>query len=139
MSKDIFQVPGAIEMQIWQRLASLEKESEEFGLAWPNALEILSQIESECREIREHFEAGDYKSSALQQEIGDLMHAVMSLSWFCGFDSLATLSSSCDKFALRLNTMKMIAQEHGLQNVKHYSFDELMLLWKKAKNLTNPK
>jgi len=121
------------EMQIWQRLVKLENDSEDFGLAWPNALEILNQIESECLEIREHLESGDDKSLALEEEIGDLMHAVMSLSWFCGFDSLSVLEKSCNKFELRLNTMKAIAQEKGLENVKHYSFEELMLLWKLGK------
>ena len=114
-------------------IVKLEKDSVEFGLSWPNSMEILKQIESECREIREHLESGDDKSLALEEEIGDLMHAAMSLSWFCGFDSLNVLQKSCNKFELRLNTMKCIAKEQGIENVKHYSFDELMLLWKAAK------
>ena len=107
--------------------------SEEFGLTWPNAMTILEQIESECREIREHLIHQDTHSLEFQAEVGDLMHAVMSLSWFCGLDSLSVLHSSCDKFEKRLAAMKAIAEERGLTDVKSLSFKEIMLIWDAAK------
>ncbi len=120
-------------MQIWQRLVELETSGSDFGLKWPNSLEILAQIESECQEIREHLQAGDSTSRELQDEIGDLMHAVMSLSWYCGFNSKTILTRSCDKFESRLNMMKQIVQEQGLPDMKNKSFAELMQVWDEAK------
>ena len=120
-------------MNIWKRLVDLEISSQEFGLAWPSARQILSQVESECREIQEHIDAGDCSSELLGQEIGDLMHAVMSLSWFCGFDSERILTKSCDKFEKRLNKMKELAKDQGELNLKHKSFSELMFYWETAK------
>lgn len=120
-------------MQIWQRLEYLEKESEEFGLAWPDALTILAQIESECQEIKAHLINNDTHSPEFKAEVGDLMHAVMSLSWFCDLNSLDVLNSSCDKFEGRLTAMKDIAAKRGLTQVKHLSFSELMKLWELAK------
>jgi ATP diphosphatase len=120
-------------MNIWKRLVDLEVSSQEFGLKWPSAQEILAQIESECREIQQHIDAGDCSSEDLGREIGDLMHAVMSLSWFCGFDSKTVLSNSCDKFEKRLNKMKQLSKAQGEENLKHKSFSELMLNWEAAK------
>jgi uncharacterized protein YabN with tetrapyrrole methylase and pyrophosphatase domain len=120
-------------MQIWQRLENLEVAAEEFGLKWPNALEILSQIESECQEIRAHLTENDASSDAFKQEVGDLMHAVMSLAWFCGLNSRQTLEQSCDKFEKRLAMMKVVIAEKGLNNMQGKNFEELMLVWDEAK------
>lgn len=120
-------------MDIWQRLIELEKNATDFGLTWPDALTILQQIESECREIREQLAEKIQDDALLSAEIGDLMHAVMSLSWFCGFDSHQVLTQSCDKFANRLQMMKIIAKEQGLNHLQSKSFSELMLMWKLAK------
>ncbi len=122
-------------VDIWERLVDLEKKSEDFGLAWPNSLEIIQQIESECREIREHLEQKNFDKAALSSEIGDLMHAVMSLSWFCGFDSKKVLVESCNKFEGRLNMMKKLAQAEGLPNLKGQDFNVLMRYWARAKAL----
>lgn len=124
-------------MHIWQRLKHLEEASYEFGLAWPDALTILQQIESECKEIREHLEKEKCDNNALQEEIGDLLHAATSLAWFCRFDAKQTLSASCDKFEMRLDMMKKIAAEQGLQHMKGQSFQELLQIWDEAKRRLN--
>jgi uncharacterized protein YabN with tetrapyrrole methylase and pyrophosphatase domain len=120
-------------MEIWQRLVKLEEEGEAFGLKWPNALEILSQIESECGEIRSHLQQNDVSSDAFKQEVGDLMHAVMSLAWFCHLDANKVLHQSCDKFEKRLIMMKQIISEQGLTHMQGKSFEELMQVWAEAK------
>lgn len=120
-------------MDIWQRLIELEINAEDFGLTWPDALTILQQIESECREIREQLAEEKHDDALLSAEIGDLMHAVMSLSWFCGFDSHQVLTQSCDKFSNRLQMMKTIAKEQGLTHLQDKSFSEVMFNWKLAK------
>ena len=120
-------------MQIWQRLEMLEEAGEQFGLKWPNALEILSQIESECQEIRVHLNQHDCESSAFTSEVGDLMHAVMSLAWFCKLDSKLLLEQSCDKFEKRLNMMKTIIAEHGMVDMQGKDFIVLMQIWNESK------
>lgn len=120
-------------MEIWQRLVNLEEAAEEFGLKWPNALEIITQIESECQEIRVHLSQHDSSSDEFKHEVGDLMHAVMSLAWFCGLNSKQTLEHSCDKFEKRLAMMKTVIAEQGLSHMQGRNFDELMLVWDEAK------
>jgi uncharacterized protein YabN with tetrapyrrole methylase and pyrophosphatase domain len=120
-------------MNIWQRLVDLEKKSENFGLKWPDAITILAQIESECKEIRQHLEAQIPNQKDLQEEIGDLMHATMSLAWFLGFESQQILEQACTKFEKRLGMMKVIAQEQGYEHLREKNFQSLLEIWSIAK------
>ena len=95
-------------MDILDKLSKLEEASDDFGLSWPSALEILKQIKSECLEIEEQLLAEDVNHIALHEEIGDLLHATTSLVWFCGYDIEKTLIQSTDKFERRLAMMKIL-------------------------------
>jgi uncharacterized protein YabN with tetrapyrrole methylase and pyrophosphatase domain len=120
-------------VDIWQKLVELEQASDKFGLCWPNALEILKQIKSECVEIEEQLVATTVNRQALQEEIGDLLHACTSLAWFCGLDSHQTLIQSTNKFEKRLEMMKVIASEQGFKDLKNQPFEKLMQVWQQAK------
>lgn len=120
---------------IFDDVDNLEKEAVLFGLQWETKAQIMAQIRNECLEIEEHLEAKD-KRDALQDEIGDLMHAVFSLCTYCNFDTELTLRKSLNKFEYRLNAMKVIAKEQGLDNLQGKSFDELMHYWDLAKQRT---
>lgn len=119
-------------MTILEKIKHLEQEAAAFGLQWETDAQIMAQIRSECLEIEEHLHAQEQRNE-LQDEIGDLLHAVFSLCVFCNFDPEQTLSNSLDKFEHRLNAMKSIAREQGLSDLKSKSFDELMQYWEQAK------
>lgn len=119
-------------MTILKDLERLELEAVEFGLQWETKEQIMAQIRQECSEIEEHFHALGQKD-ALQDEIGDLLHAAFSLTVFCGLDPELTLRNSLNKFEHRLTAMKAIAKEEGLTHLKGKSFDELMQYWQLAK------
>lgn len=114
------------------RISTLEKEASDFGLNWESGQQIIEQILSEVDEIKEQL--GDKGSeSALQEEIGDLIHAAFSLCVFCKFPPQQTLYQSLEKFSKRLNGAKDIAKEDGLESLKGYPFEELMRYWNEAK------
>ena len=120
-------------MGILEKLTHLEIEAEQFGFKWDNSHQIMTQIKSECDEIDEHLShITDKNKTKLQEEIGDLMHAVFSLCVFCEFDAEETLKNSVDKFERRLNAVKTIAQENKIETLNGYSFDELMKFWDQA-------
>lgn len=121
-------------MKILEKLTHLEKEAENFGFKWENPHQIMLQIQSECVEINEHLDATESENKVrLQEEIGDLLHAVFSLCVFCKFDPEETLTKSLDKFERRFNAVKILAQEEGLETLNDMSFDKLMWFWNKAK------
>jgi uncharacterized protein YabN with tetrapyrrole methylase and pyrophosphatase domain len=94
----------------------------------------MAQIQSECIKITEHLNSPHENKAALQEEIGDLLQAVFSLCVFCRPDPEETLTLTLEKFQRRLQSVKAIAHEQQLSNLQGKSFDELMMIWKIAKN-----
>jgi uncharacterized protein YabN with tetrapyrrole methylase and pyrophosphatase domain len=122
-------------MDLLEKVVILENEASEFGFRWENTNQIMAQIQSECVEINEHLEKGiaQANQSELQEEIGDLLHAVFSLCVFCNLSPRETLARTLDKFERRLKAVKDISKELGLTTLNGFSFDELMSIWQKAK------
>lgn len=118
-------------MNIVDKLVSLENEASAFGFKWETPDQILAQIQSEVSEIDVHLKDGDRKK--LQEEIGDLMHAVFSLCVFCQFDAEETLENSVKKFQRRFKAVQQLAADRGWSTLNGKSFDELMVLWGEAK------
>jgi len=124
-------------MDVLKKVLRLEKEADEFGFRWENTRQIMEQISSECAEIDEHLSdtlTGDARA-LLQEEIGDLLHAVFSLCVFCDFNPQETLEKTVDKFERRLGAVKDLAGQRGLDTLNGHSFDELMTIWRQAKGL----
>ncbi len=114
------------------KLVHLEKDARDFGFDWPDQFMILDQAISECEEIRDaitHRESDD----RVQEEIGDLLHTAISLCLFSGFDVEETLFKVTDKFGNRMATVKKLAQDQGLQNLKGQSTDMMLGLWAESK------
>ena len=122
-------------MTIFEEIELLDQEAVIFGLQWETTDQIMTQIRNECLEIEEHLNCPEQRE-ALQDEIGDLLHAAFSLCIFNKFSPEDTLQKSLDKFEHRLNAMKDIAQEQGLTHLRDKSFDELMQYWEQAKTRT---
>ena len=127
-------------MDLLEKVVALENDADAFGFRWKKTEQIMAQIESECLEIQEHLQAGPAVNQfELQEEIGDLLHAVFSLCVFCKFSPREMLEKTLGKFEARLNAVKLLAKEQGLMDLNGHSFEELMVLWDKAKNLCDQK
>ena len=117
------------------KVLALENEASAFGFQWESTDQIMAQIQSECVEINEHLTHGIAKANQveLQEEKGDLLHAVFSLCVFCQFSPEETLINTLTKFERRLNAVKTIAQEQGFTTLNGYPFEQLMVIWAQAK------
>ncbi|WP_131783343.1 MazG nucleotide pyrophosphohydrolase domain-containing protein [Legionella gresilensis] len=126
-------------MDLLEKIVFLEKEAAQFGFRWENAKQIMAQIESEYHEVNEHLPnlAKNSVNRDLQEEIGDLLHAVFSLCVFCQFDPKETLNQTLIKFERRLKAVKQLAVSRGETNLEGYSFTQLMELWEQAKRIAN--
>lgn len=118
-----------------QDLMLLEKDARLFGFDWPDYGMIISQIMSECEEIREAITERE-PEERIQEEIGDLLHSTLSLCLFSGFDPEQTLLKVIEKFAVRMQALKTIAKEKGLATLKDQSIESLISLWSEAKKHT---
>lgn len=120
-------------MNILNKMAGLEKEAADYGFKWETPQQIKEQITSEIAEIEVHII--DQDQVKLQEEIGDLIHAVFSLCVFCGFDPEETLTKSVNKFERRFNFVKRVTEQKGLASLNGLPFPVLMQIWDEAKKL----
>lgn len=121
-------------VDVLKQMVSLERDAEDFGFAWEKIDQIFEKIQSEISEIKEHIIDGSIKDKAgLQEEIGDLFHAVISLCLFYQFDPEQTIANSVAKFSQRMDKLKHLTNEAGLQDLRGLSFDKLMDFWELAK------
>jgi GNAT superfamily N-acetyltransferase len=119
-------------MNIFKRLTAVEKQADDFGFMWSNTGQIFEQIQSECEEIKDNLsQLGDRHH--LQEEMGDLIHAVFSLCLFMKFDAEETCVKSIEKFEKRFAELKRLAHAAGFETLKGQPVDVLMHLWTQAK------
>lgn len=65
-------------MTTFEEIEQLEQDAVVFGQQWETSDQIMTQIRNECLEIEEHLHSPEQRE-ALQDEIGDLLHAAFSL------------------------------------------------------------
>jgi uncharacterized protein YabN with tetrapyrrole methylase and pyrophosphatase domain len=126
-------------MDLLDRISRLEQDAERFGFCWDHSEQIMAQIQSECAEVNEHLISMSslQNSLKLQEEIGDLLHAVFSLCIFCQLSPKDTLTHALDKFEHRLQTVKQLANIENLIDLTNQSFETRMAFWNRAKKLLN--
>lgn len=115
-----------------QTLITLEKDAREFGFDWPDIDSLLKQAVSECEEVAATISDKEPRER-MQEEIGDLLHTAVSLCVFAGFDVEDTISVINSKFAKRMQGLKELAKERGLDNLKGKSTDFMLELWDAVK------
>lgn len=114
-----------------KRIEKQELEAKKFGFYWENVHQLIDQVKSECKEIQEALNEDD--TAHLQEEIGDLIQAAVSLAVFCGLDPHETLLKSIEKFQKRYDAVVQLAQKDGHDNLHQKPFEVLISYWKRAK------
>ena len=66
------------------RAEKLTRKAATVGFDWPDAAQVVGKIEEEVREVREALEAGSH--GEIEDEIGDLLFAVVNLARHAGVD-----------------------------------------------------
>ena len=97
-----------------------------------NFSQLIEQIQNECIEIQEAWDKEDIDH--LQEEVGDLIQAAISLAVFCELDPHETLLKSIEKFQRRYDAVVQLARSEGHENLHKQPFETLMNYWKRAKN-----
>ncbi len=119
-----------------QKLIVLERQTSLMGFDWPNTEMIIDQAISECDEIKRTIQMREGRKR-LQEEVGDLLHAAISLCVFEGLDVEETLEQANSKFGARLEALQQIIKGRGFSTLKGQPFDFLLELWEEAKHLAN--
>lgn len=118
-----------------KKMVALENDARAFGFDWPNIEMILDQIIEECHEIQADINTQQTQAK-IQEEIGDLLLATVSLCARLGFDLEETYAKSNIKFAQRMAALKELSHSAGLSSLHNQPIDYTMTLWKEVKKVT---
>lgn len=116
---------------LFRRVEEQETTARDFGFYWKHINQLIDQIKSECQEVVEARESGNIPH--LQEELGDLIHAAISLAVYCNIDPETALRQSTEKFQKRYDLVVAYAKKEGHITLHNQSFEVLMSYWDRAK------
>ena len=111
------------------------------GFDWPDIDGPIAKVEEELREVRDELDVAESEGSRagtgatndrLEEEIGDLLFAVVNLSRKAGVHPALALDKANVKFATRFGAVERMAGERGLE-VGQATLAQLDALWDEAK------
>jgi len=100
------------------------------GFDWADARGAFDKVAEELEEVREALEAEP--SERLEEELGDLLFAVVNLTRLAGAHSLHALQRANQKFTARFDALEKLAKLRGVELGKA-SLEELDGLWNEVK------
>lgn len=111
----------------------LQERAAGVGFDWPDAEGPLAKVREETEELeRETRASGDVNPEAVQDEVGDLLFAVVNLARKLDLDAEHDLREATDRFGRRFAYMEETLEAAG-RTVKSASPDEQNALWEEAK------
>ena len=108
----------------------LQERAAGVGFDWPDATGPLKKVVEETTELVKEMASG--QREALEDEVGDLLFAVVNLARKLEVDPRAALEKANAKFVRRFSAVERLAEERGLE-LGRASLEELDRLWDEVK------
>jgi len=112
------------------RAYKLQKKAAKVGFDWPDVRGAADKVAEETAEVLEAYHCG--MQADIDEELGDLLFAVVNLSRFVHSEPEEALTRANDKFLRRFSGVERLAQERGI-DMKSSSLEELDKLWDEVK------
>ena len=112
------------------RAEKLGKRASRVGFDWTDAHGPRAKVAEELREFDDAVAAGD--AAASEEELGDLLFAVVNVARHSGIDPEAALTAANRKFAQRFRAVEAAAEANG-HSLSELDAAALDRLWRLAK------
>ena len=113
------------------RAAKLQRRAARVGFDWPEALKVLDKIEEEIAELKHEISDGG-APDRIQDEIGDLLFAVVNLARHLDADPEAALRHGNAKFERRFHAIEERFAAEG-RALSEASLEEMEAAWQAVK------
>lgn len=100
------------------------------GFDWEDHRGAWDKVAEELEEVREAIEAGD--RDAVEEELGDLLFAVVNLTRLAGVHATNALDRANRKFHARFERLEAMARERGIR-IEEAGLEALDRLWDELK------
>jgi len=124
-------LPGALPALM--RAQKAQEKAARVNFDWSELHDVIAKVDEEIGELKRAIDSKDQR--CIEDEIGDLLFAVVNLARKSGFDGESALQSATDKFVTRFNRLEDKLQAHGkkLGDVELAEMDEI---WNEVKQQT---
>ena len=112
------------------RAVKIQKKAAKVGFDWPDIEGAVQKVSEEAAEVMEAHRSG--VQAAMDDELGDLLFAVVNISRFVNSDPEEALTRASDKFSRRFSGVERLATERGI-DMTAASLEELDRLWDEVK------
>jgi ATP diphosphatase len=116
------------------RADKLQKRAARVGFDWPEATQVIDKIEEEIAELREALAKSPAPSLETEDEIGDLLFALVNLARHLGHDPEQALRGANAKFERRFRFIEQALAKSG-RGTRDASLEEMEALWAEAKRV----
>jgi nucleoside triphosphate diphosphatase len=113
------------------RALKLQGRAARVGFDWPDVPPIFDKIKEEIGELRREIASGA-APPRLEDEVGDLLFAVVNLARRLAVDPEQALRGTCRKFDRRFRHMETVLARDG-SSLRDRNLAELEALWQRAK------
>ena len=108
----------------------LQERAAGVGFDWPDAQGPVAKVKEELDEVERA--TGNVQRGTIEEEVGDLLFAVVNLARKLAIDPRAALERANDKFRRRFEAMEQLAEQRGVA-IGRAGLDELDKLWNEVK------
>src|SRR5213595_107587 len=108
----------------------LQERAAGVGFDWPDARGPLEKVREELTEVERA--TGNVQRGTIEEELGDLLFAVVNLARKLAIDPRAALERANDKFQRRFEAMEQLAEQRGVE-IGRVGLEELDKLWDEVK------
>jgi len=115
------------------RAEKAQKKAARVNFDWQKVEDIVAKVDEELSETRTAIASKDRQ--AIEDEIGDLLFAVVNLSRKCGIDAETSLQGATDKFVRRFNQLEDELHKRG-KKLGDADLTELDAIWDEVKKDT---
>lgn len=112
------------------RAEKLQRKAARVGFDWPDCQPVMAKIREELDEVEDALVHDD--ADHVEEEIGDVLFAVVNLARHCGVDADTALRRTNEKFTRRFQAIEQTVQASG-RTMEAVSLEEMEEIWQAVK------
>jgi len=113
------------------RAEKLQKRAARVGFDWPDVRGAFDKTREEFDEVQA--EMGGVDQARLEDELGDLLFAMVNVVRLSGMDAEQALSRANEKFERRFRVMEQQLKADGHDDMRKLSLQDLEAVWENVK------
>ncbi|NLJ33218.1 MAG: nucleoside triphosphate pyrophosphohydrolase [Firmicutes bacterium] len=119
-----------VQLPALMRALKLQEKAARVGFDWDSAQGAFAKVEEELLELKEAADRED--AAAVEEELGDLLFAVVNVARFLLVEPETALTRTNAKFTRRFRYIEGVARQEG-RDLKDLTLAEMDKLWEQAK------